>query len=212
MTDVMTADVDNGRVEDGPAAELRGLRCNGPATCAASLSFEQRRNDRMFRRSAISLVGGSVFVAAVLVAGAVQSAHADAAPGDVLQPFAAHSGDACRMGVAKGTIVWHLPPGGRSVDGRANVVDQPLVGVPERECGEDGRYTALLVTARAGGEAVDRAMLTADNGEREGAFTLTARVSVEEIVVQVCRPSRAPGPPVLCGAAQTFRAPLTTTG
>ena len=167
----------------------------------------------MFRRRAVSRVGGVVFVAATMVAaGAVQSAHAGAAPGDVLQPFAAHSGDACRMGVAKGTIVWHLPPGGRSVDGRANVVDRPTLGVPERECEEDGRYTALLVTARAGGEAVDRAMLTADNGERAAAFTLSARVPVEELVVQVCRPSRVPGPPVLCGAVQTFRAPLTTTG
>jgi hypothetical protein len=116
------------------------------------------------------------------------------------------------MGVAKGTMLWHLPPGGRVVDGRATVVDQPSLGIPRRECGEDGRYTALLLTARADGEAVDRAMLTADNGEREAAFTLTARVPVEELVVQVCRPSRVPGPPVLCGEAQTFRAPLTAAG
>jgi hypothetical protein len=166
----------------------------------------------MFRRKAVPLVGGVVFVAAMLAAGAAQAAFAGAAPSGVLQPFAAHSGDSCRMGVAKGTIVWHLPPGGRVVDGRATVVDQPSLGVPERECGEDGRYTALLLTARSGGEAVDRAMLTADNGEREAAFTLTAKVPVEELVVQVCRPSRVPGPPVLCGAAQTFSAPLTTAG
>jgi hypothetical protein len=166
----------------------------------------------MFRRRAFPLVGVGLFAAAMVTVGGAQSAFAGAAPGDVLQPFAAHSGDSCRMGVAKGTIVWHLPPGGRSVDGKATVVDRPSVGIPERECGEDGRYTALLLTARAGGEAVDRAMLTADNGEREAAFELTARVPVDELVVQVCRPSRVPGPPVLCGEAQTFRAPVTAAG
>lgn len=58
----------------------------------------------MFRRKAASLVGGALFVAAMLTAGAARTAFAGAAPGDVLQPFAAHSGDACRMGVAKGGL------------------------------------------------------------------------------------------------------------
>jgi hypothetical protein len=165
----------------------------------------------MFWRRAVSVVGLTFSAAVVLAAGGTHPAFASVAPGEVLQPFAAHSGDACRMGVAKGTFVWHLPPADRSVDGRASVMDRPLLGVPERECGEDERYTVLLVTAKAGGEVVDRVSLTADNGEREAAFTLTARVPVEELVVQVCRPSRVPGPPVLCGAAQTFHAPVTTS-
>jgi hypothetical protein len=165
----------------------------------------------MFRRRPVSIVAGVLFAAALATGGA-QSAFAAAAPGDVLQPFAAHSGDTCRMGGANGTIVWHLPPGGRTVDGRANVVDRPLPSVPVRECGEDGRYTVLLVTARAGGASVERAMVTVDNGEREAEFALSAGVPIEELVVQVCRPSRVPGPPVLCGAAQTFHAPVTTTG
>jgi hypothetical protein len=153
-------------------------------------------------------------VAAVLLAatGAAQPAFAGTASGDVPQPFAVHSGDACRMGVAKGTVVWHLPPGGRSVDGRASIVDRPVPGSPVRECGDDGRHTVLVVTARAGGHVLDRVGLAADNGEVESVFALSGSVPVEELVVQVCRPSRLPGPPTVCGQPQTLHAPVTTTG
>lgn len=122
---------------------------------------------------------------------------------DVPQSFSADSGDACRLGAARGTLVWHQPPAGRTVDGTATVSDR----LPSPGCGDDGRHTVLVLTARAGGEAVDQEVLEADNGQRTYRFTLSAPVQVAEVVVRVCRRGPAGS---YCGAAQTLPAPIFT--
>lgn len=166
----------------------------------------------MPRRRPTARVAGFVLAAAVLTGGLTQPAFAAAAATDVPQPFAANSGDACRMGAAKGTIVWHLAPASRAVDGRATVLDRPVPNDPGPGCGDDGRYTVLTLTAYVAGVRVDQQSLRVDNNSREAPFTLTATKPIEAVSVQVCRLTRLPGPPVYCGIAQTYPAPLTTIG
>ncbi len=164
------------------------------------------------RRRPVARVAGAVLASAVLAGGFTQQAVAAAPATDVPQPFTAHSGDVCRMGVAKGTIVWHLPPAGRTVDGRVTVVDRPDPSNPGPGCTDDGRYTTLVVTALVDRTRVDQQTFPVDNGTRESPLRLTAARPIEAIVVLVCRSSRAPGPPTYCGAAQTLHAPVTTAG
>ena len=166
----------------------------------------------MSGRAAMPHAVGALLVTALLAAGITQPASASAASGDVTQAFVADSGDACRMGVATGTIVWHLPPGGRAVDGLAGVLDRPVSDDDPQNCADDGRYTILMLTARVAGKVVDREAVEVDNGQRRSSFTLTAAVPIEEVVVQVCRRGRLPGPAPYCGVAQTYRAPLTPVG
>jgi hypothetical protein len=157
-------------------------------------------------------VAGALLVSAVLSGGFARPAVAADAATDVPQPFTAHSGDVCRMGVAKGTIVWHLPPDGRSVDGSVTVVDRPDPHNPGPGCTDDGRYTTLVVTALADRIRVDQQTIAVDNGTREARLGLGAAVPIETIVVQVCRSTRVPGPPTYCGVAQSFPAPVTAAG
>jgi len=155
----------------------------------------------------VSQAAGLVLTTALLAAGIAQPAYA-ADPGDVTQSFSADSGDACRMGVAAGTIVWHLPPGGRAVDGIAGLRDRPAPDDVPTVCGEDGRYTILTLTALVAGAVVDRETMVVDNGVSRSPFTLTAERPIEEIVVQVCRRGRSS----YCGTAHTYHAPLTPVG
>ncbi len=148
---------------------------------------------------------GVLCAAAVIAGGVGHPALAGTTTTDVPQPFSAHSGDACRLGAARGTMVWHQPPAGRTVDGTATVSDR----VASPGCGDDGRITVLVLTARAGGEVVDQVTLEADNGQRTYRFALSAAVQVGEVVVRVCRRG---APTSYCGAAQTFPAPIFTTG
>lgn len=148
--------------------------------------------------------------AAIIAAGVGSTAFAGSpalarTAADVPQSFSADSGDACRLGAARGTLVWHQPPAGRTVDGTATVSDR----LPSPGCGDDGRNTVLVLTARAGGEVVDQEVLEADDGQRTYRFTLSAPVQVAEVVVRVCRRGPAGS---YCGAAQTLPAPIFTTG
>jgi hypothetical protein len=155
---------------------------------------------------------GALLVSAILTASLTQPAVAAEAATDVPQAFTAHSGDSCRMGVANGTIVWHLPPDGRTVDGNVAVVDRPVPDDPAPGCGDDGRYTILLMTAFVGNTQVDQQRFAADNGSRESTLRLTATRSIETVVVKVCRSTRLPGPPTYCGTAQSYHSPVTRTG
>ena len=157
-------------------------------------------------------VAGTLLVAATLTGCLTQPAVAATAVTDVPQAFAAHSGDSCRMGVAKGTIVWHLPPDGRTVDGNVTVVDRPVPDDPGPGCGDDGRYSILTMTAFVGTTQVDRQVFAADNDSRESRLRLTATRSIETVVVQVCRSTRLPDPPVYCGIAQSYHSPVSQTG
>jgi hypothetical protein len=132
-----------------------------------------------------------VFTVASVGAAVAQPAFAGSGSTDVPEPFSIHSGDTCRMGVAEGTIVWHLPPAGRTVDGKVTVADRPVPNDPAPGCRDDGRLTVLSVIGRVSGRPADQVLLEADNGQREYAFTLTATVRIEEVVVLVCRRTRA---------------------
>jgi hypothetical protein len=153
-----------------------------------------------------------ISISAALAGGFAHPAMAAEAAAAVPQPFTAHSGDTCRMGTAKGTIVWHLPPAGRRVDGQVTVVDRPDPNNPGPGCTDDGRYTTLVVTALAGHVPVDQQTVAVDNGTREAKLGLSAARPIETVVVKVCRSTRPPGPPTYCGAAQSFPAPVTTAG
>ena len=166
----------------------------------------------MFRRGPVQCAVTGAVTIACCVAGVVQSAAAARGPADVLQTFAVHSGDACRMGAAEGTLVWHLPPGGRTVDGSAKVADRPVPDVPAPGCRDDGRLTVLSVVGHAGGESVGRVLLEADNGSREYPFRLTSSIPIDEVLVQVCRRTPLQGSPAYCGAVQVFRMPVATDG
>jgi hypothetical protein len=148
---------------------------------------------------------GVLCAAAVIAGGVGAPALAGGSATDVTQSFSAHSGDACRLGAARGTTVWHQPPAGRTVDGTATVSDR----LPSPGCGDDGPNTVLVLTARAGGEVVDQEVLEADNGQRTYRFALSAAVPVTEVVVRVCRRGTAGS---YCGAAQTLPAPIFTAG
>jgi hypothetical protein len=155
---------------------------------------------------------GALLVATVLAGGFGSPAEAAGATASVTQSFTAHSGDACRMGVAKGTTVWHLPPAGRSVDGEVTVVDRPDPHNPGPGCPDDGRYTTLVVTAFAARTQVDQQTFAVDNGTREARLGLRAAVPIETVVVRVCRSTRLPGPPTYCGPEQSIPAPVSTAG
>jgi hypothetical protein len=148
---------------------------------------------------------GVLCAAAVITGGVGAPALAGGSATDLTQSFSAHSGDACRLGAARGTIVWHQPPAGRTVDGTATVSDR----LPSPGCGDDGRNTVLVLTARAGGEVVDQEVLEADNGQRTYRFALSAAVPVTEVVVRVCRRGTVGS---YCGATQTLPAPIFTAG
>lgn len=157
-------------------------------------------------------VAGALLAGALLTGGLTQPAAAATMTTDVPQPFTAHSGDACRMGVAKGTILWHLPPDNRAVDGKVAVVDRPVPKDPGPGCGDDGRYSILTVTAFVGRTQVDQQAFAADNGSIESTLHLTATSPIESIMVQVCRSTRLPGPAIYCGPTQSYHAPVTHTG
>ncbi len=186
-------------------------RCNLTATVRETLvrSVVTRRKEPSMTRRHVARVAGALLVSAALTGGFARPATAAA---DVPQPFTAHSGDVCRMGVAKGTIVWHLPPTNRSVDGQVTVVDRPDPNNPGPGCTDDGRYTTLVVTALAGRAPVDQQTVAVDNGARDARLALSAARPIETIVVQVCRSTRLPGPPTYCGAVQSFPAPVSTAG
>lgn len=113
------------------------------------------------------LIAAAFSTVASLGAAGALPAFADSSSTDVSEPFSAHSGDACRMGVAKGTILWHVGPAGRTVDGKVAVADRPVPKDPAPGCRDDGRVTSLSLIAWASGQPVDRVLLGADNGERE---------------------------------------------
>jgi hypothetical protein len=147
--------------------------------------------------------------AASLLAGAVW-AQASIVGGVVRQPFAADSGDRCRMGVASGDLGWHTDAR-LLVEVSGVVVDRPLPTSSDTVCGNDGRYTVATFTASINGVVVDTGTVRADNGRQEVALLLSGSRPIDLVVVEVCRVSRLPGPPTLCGTPQRYQRPITTT-
>jgi len=173
-----------------------------------------------------AVAAGTISVAGLLATGLASSASAQAAapgqqavaPGTVVrQPFAADSGDACRYGVVKGQLGWHIGPVTSRptvVDVDGTLVDRPLPTDSDAACGDDGRYSIATFTAYAGSAGVARAAVRVDNGAQPVRFTLantTSTAGITLVVVQVCRPPLVGLRPVYCGAKQEYRAPVSTT-
>jgi hypothetical protein len=146
---------------------------------------------------------------AALLAGAV-SAQASIVGGVVSLPFAADSGDRCRMGAASGRLGWHTD-GRLLVEVSGVVVDRPLPASSDTVCSDDGRYTVATFTASINGVVVDTGTVRADNGRQEVALSLSGSRVIDLVVVEVCRVSRLPGPPTVCGTPQRYQRPITTS-
>jgi hypothetical protein len=146
---------------------------------------------------------------AALLAGGAVPASAEPLPGDtvVVDPFDADSGDACRFGATDGLLAWHLNAL-REVDVRGTVVDR---AGPSQPCADDGRFTAALFTAYAGGVPVGPPVVQpVDNGRRTFTFSFTSTRPISVVVVQVCRrPRVVPGPREYCGTPEVHHAPVT---
>jgi hypothetical protein len=132
----------------------------------------------------------------------------------VTQPFSADSGDACRYGLSRGTLGWHLPPLGGApaiVDIDGSVVDRPLTTGPSI-CPDDRRFTSVTFTAWSGRTVLATAVVRADNSVERVDLQLgreTYPTPMDRLVVQVCRHSPIGTPPETCGAAQVYAAPLS---
>jgi hypothetical protein len=158
----------------------------------------------MKRRALIGLAG-AVAALATVVAGDAAAAQPPVSDPVVTAPFAADSGDACKLGATRGTLGWHI--GQRQVDVRGTVVDRG----PGLPCGDDGRYTTATFTAYTGDVRVGPPVVRkVDNGRLGFGFPITSARGVSTVVVQVCRHSRLPGPPDYCGTPHVNRAPATT--
>jgi hypothetical protein len=162
----------------------------------------------MSRRRALIGVAGALATAALLAGGGAVSA--SEAPSDVVsEPFAATSGDECRMGTTKGVLGWHLT-GSRRVDVRGTVADRGANTDPGLPCGDDRRYTTATFTAFSGGvEVRPRVVQRVDNGTLNFSFPITAPRAIDVVVVQVCRQPRVSGPPAYCGPKDVHRAPVS---
>ncbi len=147
-----------------------------------------------------------------IIATAVPAAAAPAAPAPVVQ-FYADSGDACVAGYTRGLLGWEVaePPSYRvTVAVRGGVVDRPTPNDP-RACPADPRYTVATFTAYVGRTEVDSQARRVDNGSLTFGFTLGVNsnvLTVDRVVVQVCRLSLLPGPYDYCGAPVDYRAPV----
>jgi hypothetical protein len=160
---------------------------------------------------ALALIGATVAAALVLSGTA---AHAEGVV--VTHPFAADSGDSCRLGSTSGTLTWisRGPLPFYAVNVAGSLTDRPLANDPST-C-RDPRYSSVTFTAYRGTSVIDREFLRVDNGQLRFEFqlapTLTVIVPIDRVVVQVCR--HAPpgmGLPDYCGRAVEYRAPITTT-
>jgi hypothetical protein len=161
----------------------------------------------MLRRRALIGTAGALATAALLAGGGAASATAS----DVIvsDPFAATSGDECRMGSTAGKLGWHLT-GLRQVDVRGAVVDRGANSDPGLPCGDDRRYPTATFTAYSGGVAVRPSVVQrVDNGTLTFSFPITAARAIDLVVVQVCRHPLSPGPATYCGPRNAHRAPVS---
>jgi len=167
------------------------------------------------RRTLRSLRTLVILAAVAIGVGVATAAPAHAQDAAATQPFAADSGDSCRLGSTVGTLTWiargPLPVTVVRVAG--SLTDRPLPTDPSTAC-RDPRYSSATFTAYRGTAVVDSERVKVDNGQLAFAFDLTSTLTVitpiDRVVVQVCR--HAPpgmGLPDYCGKAVEYRLPPT---
>ncbi|HEU5107728.1 MAG TPA: hypothetical protein VFT95_04050 [Micromonosporaceae bacterium] len=167
-------------------------------------------------RPRLLAVAVAVASTAAVVTVTAPTASASIVPGPVVQAFHADSGDRCLAGVTDGSLGWALaaPPDYRvTVAVRGVVTDRPTPNDP-RACPADPRYTMATFTAYAGRAEVDSEARRVDNGSLDFRFTLSVNsnlVTIDRVVVQVCRLSLLSDPFDYCGAPVEYRAPIRVT-
>jgi hypothetical protein len=153
-------------------------------------------------------------LAAVAVFAAVVSLPGIANAATISQPFHADSGDACRYGVADGTLGWRFgatsPRPVTGVDVAGKLTDHPTPSDPATVCHNDGYYSTVSFVAYAGSVVVDSQKRAADNATVAFSFTLGGNATttgISRVVVQVCRGPVNTLPPAYCGQAVTYTPP-----
>lgn len=150
---------------------------------------------RLSRRLGVAL--GIAFVLSLALPGV--------ATADVLQRFAANSGDRCVYGFTNGHLNWSSTFPVVAVSG--TIVDNPVDRL--FPCADDGRISVAQFIAYSGTLTVDRGAARADNSAQSFAFRLgaaTAPSRLTHVTVQVCRYSTNTVPDY-CGPLQTYRNP-----
>jgi hypothetical protein len=149
---------------------------------------------RLSRRLGLAL--GIAFILGLALPGVASA--------DVLQRFAADSGDRCLYGFTNGHLNWSSTVPVVAVSG--TIVDNPVDRL--FPCIDDGRISVAHFIAYAV-VAVDRGTARADNSAQNFAFRLGAATSARRlthVTVQVCRYSTNTDPDY-CGPLQTYRNP-----
>ena len=158
------------------------------------------------RRTLRSLRTLVILAAVAIGVGVATAAPAHAQDAAATQPFAADSGDSCRLGSTVGTLTWiargPLPVTVVRVAG--SLTDRPLPTDPSTAC-RDPRYSSATFTAYRG-----TAVVVSVEVRSNANATWPLITPIDRVVVQVCR--HAPpgmGLPDYCGKAVEYRLPPT---
>ncbi|MGW3341927.1 hypothetical protein ACWDA3_01415 [Nonomuraea rubra] len=139
---------------------------------------------------------------AVLAAGLLAAPPAMAAEA---VKFAADSGDTCRRGVAEGTLERYDGPVIHpvvTVEGLLSDEALPTI------CFPDDLHSTVTFRGYRGTDLVDSETHKADNEQVKYAFQLSnGLLSIDRVVVQVCRYSNSPIGISYCGTAQEYKIP-----
>ncbi|MEV0822222.1 hypothetical protein [Nonomuraea rubra] len=139
---------------------------------------------------------------AVLAAGLLAAPPAMAAEA---VKFAADSGDTCRRGVAEGTLERYDGPviyPVVTVEGLLSDEALPTI------CFPDDLHSTVTFRGYRGTDLVDSETHKADNEQVKYAFQLSnGLLSIDRVVVQVCRYSNSPIGISYCGTAQEYKIP-----
>lgn len=120
-------------------------------------------------------------------------------------PFAADSGDSCRRGFTEGTLERYDGPVIRpvvTVEGLVSDEAGPTVCLP------DDMYTKATISGYRGSDLVDSETQQADDEQVKFSLELSnGLLSIDRVVVQVCRYSNKPVGLSYCGPAQEYKIP-----
>jgi hypothetical protein len=154
-----------------------------------------------------ALAPATALVSAAVYAAPAQAVSAEPPRTEVVeQPFYVDSGDRCARGSAEGVLIWRplLNPN------RADVVGEVVDDSTNPACGDDGRYTVVTFTPYSY-ESDAAEWRQVDNGTLEYKMPVdgnSTEAYIEQMIIQVCRVSRLPGPPPYCGTARVYPSPL----
>jgi hypothetical protein len=139
---------------------------------------------------------------AVLAAGLMAAPSAMAAEA---VKFAADSGDTCRRGAAEGTLERYDGPVIHPVVNVEGLLsDEALPTV----CFPDDLHSTVTFRGYRGADLVDSETYKADDEQVKFAFELSnGLLSIDRVVVQVCRFSNSPIGISYCGTAQEYKIP-----